>query len=264
MLDKDRRPVRGLKPEDFTVVENGKTQRIVTVTEMAGAERDPAPSAWMRHVPPDVSANDLTDMAGDGRFVAIVMDDWNVPFDDHQLILGAREVGRYLVDQLSSIGRGRGHLSAAGGQDAGLHDRSSEAHCRPSTSSIRPRSATSRSGHGARAGRRRHAAAIRANSDAQRVPALTADGADAGHRGRAACDGAQPPQDRDSGEHRFAGLVHGRTRLPGRARGHHEERVPPRSAGQRQYLQRRSGRRERVRGLPAEPGAPRRPARRYT
>ena len=101
VLDKDRRPVRGLKPEDFTVVENGKTQRIVTVTEMAGADRDPSPSAWMRHVPPDVSANDLTDMTGDGRFVAIVMDDWNVPFDDHQLILGAREVGRYLVDQLS-------------------------------------------------------------------------------------------------------------------------------------------------------------------
>ena len=101
VLDKDRRPVRGLKPEDFTVVENGKTQRIITVTEMAGADRDPEPSAWMRHVPPDVSANDLTDMTGDGRFVAIVMDDWNVPFDDHQLILGAREVGRYLVDQLS-------------------------------------------------------------------------------------------------------------------------------------------------------------------
>lgn len=101
VLDKDRRPVRGLTAEDFTVVENGKAQRIVAVTEMAGTDRDPAPSAWMRHVPPDVSANDLTDMTGDGRFVAIVMDDWNVPFDDHELILSARQVGRYLVDHLS-------------------------------------------------------------------------------------------------------------------------------------------------------------------
>ena len=101
VLDKDRRPVRGLKAEDFTVVENGKPQRIIAVTEMAGTDRDPAPSAWMRHVPPDVSANDLTDMTGDGRFVAIVMDDWNVPFDDHELILSARQVGRYLVDQLA-------------------------------------------------------------------------------------------------------------------------------------------------------------------
>jgi VWFA-related protein len=48
-----------------------------------------------------VSANDLTDMTGDGRFVAIVMDDWNVPFDDHELILAARQVGRYLIEQLS-------------------------------------------------------------------------------------------------------------------------------------------------------------------
>ena len=101
VLDKNRKPVRGLTAENFTVVENGKEQRIVAVTEMAGADRDPTPSAWMRHVPRDVAANDLTDMAGDGRFVAIVMDDWNIPFDSHELILGAREVGRYLVDSLS-------------------------------------------------------------------------------------------------------------------------------------------------------------------
>ena len=101
VLDKDRNPIKGLKAEDFTVVENGKPQRIVAVTEMAGADRDPTPSAWMRHVPRDVAANDLTDMTGDGRFVAIVMDDWNIPFDSHELILGARQVGRYLVDSLS-------------------------------------------------------------------------------------------------------------------------------------------------------------------
>ena len=101
VLDKDRRPVRGLTPEDFTVVENGKPQRIVAVTEMAAADQDPTPSAWMRMVPPDVAANDLTDMTGDGRFVAIVMDDWNIPFDDHEIILNARAVGRYLVDALS-------------------------------------------------------------------------------------------------------------------------------------------------------------------
>jgi VWFA-related protein len=101
VLDKDRNPVRGLTPENFTVVENGKTQRIVAVTEMAAAETDPTPSAWMRMVPPDVAANDLTDMTGDGRFVAIVMDDWNIPFDDHEIILNARAVGRYVVDALN-------------------------------------------------------------------------------------------------------------------------------------------------------------------
>src|SRR6185503_16540956 len=101
VLDKDRKPVRGLQADNFTVMENGKAQRIVAVTEMAAAEQDPTPSAWMRMVTPDVSANDLTDMAGDGRFVAIVMDDWNIPFDDHEMILNSRAVGRYLVDALS-------------------------------------------------------------------------------------------------------------------------------------------------------------------
>ena len=101
VLDKDRRPVRGLGPDNFTVVENGKPQRIVAVTEVAAAEQDPTPSAWMRMVTPDVAANDLTDMAGAGRFVAIVMDDWNIPFDDHEMILNSRAVGRYLVDALN-------------------------------------------------------------------------------------------------------------------------------------------------------------------
>ena len=101
VLDKDRRPVRGLEADNFTVVENGKPQRIVAVTEMAASDQDATPSAWMRMVPPDVAANDLTDMTGDGRFVAIIMDDWNVPFDDHEMILNTRAVGRYLVDALN-------------------------------------------------------------------------------------------------------------------------------------------------------------------
>ena len=100
VLDRSRRPVRGLTADDFTVVENGKEQRIVAVVEMAAADEDPTPSAWMRHVPADITANDLTDMAGDGRFVAIVMDDWNIPFDADEILLSTRMVGRYLIDQL--------------------------------------------------------------------------------------------------------------------------------------------------------------------
>jgi VWFA-related protein len=100
VLDKDRRPVRGLTAEDFTVFEDGKQQRLVAVSEIDMAENDPTPSAWMRHVPRDIAANDLADQVGDGRLVAIVMDDWNIPFDDLDIIMGARSVGRYVVDQL--------------------------------------------------------------------------------------------------------------------------------------------------------------------
>ncbi len=100
VLDKNRRPVRGLTGEDFTVIEDGKPQRIVAISEVDMAEQDPMPSAWMRHVPRDVAANDLSDQVGDGRIVAIVMDDWNIPFDDLDIVIGARTVGRYVIDQL--------------------------------------------------------------------------------------------------------------------------------------------------------------------
>ena len=100
VLDKDRRPVRGLTAEDFTVSEDGKPQRIVAVAEIDGAEHDPTPSAWMRHVPPDIATNDLVDQVGDGHVYAIVMDDVNVPWDDINIIQGARSAARYIVDGL--------------------------------------------------------------------------------------------------------------------------------------------------------------------
>ncbi len=90
VLDKDRRPVRGLKAEDFTVYEDGKLQRLVAVSEIDAVVNDPVPSAWMRFVPRDVSMNDLADQAGEGRIVAVVMDDWNIPFDDLDIIMQSR------------------------------------------------------------------------------------------------------------------------------------------------------------------------------
>jgi VWFA-related protein len=100
VLDKNRRPVRGLTMADFSVTEDGKPQRIVAVAEVDVAEHDPAPTAWMRHVPPDISTNDLVDQLGDGRLYAIVMDDVNVPWDDLDIIQSARTAGRYIVDGL--------------------------------------------------------------------------------------------------------------------------------------------------------------------
>ena len=100
VIDKDHRPVRGLKPEDFSVIEDGKSQRVIAVSEIDAAENDPAPSAWMRHVPHDVAVNDLADRVGSGRIFAIVMDDVNVPWDDRDIVFAARAAGRYLVDGL--------------------------------------------------------------------------------------------------------------------------------------------------------------------
>jgi VWFA-related protein len=94
-----------LTAEDFTVLENGKPQKIVSVEESDAAERDPLPSAWMRYVPRDVVANDLADDLGDGRLAAILLDDRNLPAEDTSIAMSTRFVAHYLIDQLGPSDR---------------------------------------------------------------------------------------------------------------------------------------------------------------
>ena len=105
VLDKDRRPIRGLKAEDFRVIEDGKEQTIVSVAEADATERDLAPNAWMKHTPSTVQSNDLTNELGDGRVFAIVFDDFNIPYDSTEIIVQTREIARYIVDSLGPSDR---------------------------------------------------------------------------------------------------------------------------------------------------------------
>jgi len=100
VLDKNRKPVRGLTADDFTVRENGRPQRIVTVAEVSGEDADPTPSAWMRYAPRDVTTNDLADQLGDGEAIAIVLDDFTIPDDSNDMTISTREVGRLIVNSL--------------------------------------------------------------------------------------------------------------------------------------------------------------------
>jgi VWFA-related protein len=100
VLDKSRQPVRGLGPADFLIKENGRTQRIVAVTEVDAAAADPAPSAWMRYAPRDVTSNDLGDRLGEGQAVAIMMDDFTIPEESVEMAVSAREISRYIVNSL--------------------------------------------------------------------------------------------------------------------------------------------------------------------
>jgi VWFA-related protein len=100
VLDKDRRPVRGLTRDDFTVFENGKPQTLVAVAEVDAVDRDAPGSAHMRFTPRDVAANDITDQVGDGRIVAIVIDDSNLPYDSLPMAIATRSLARYIVDSL--------------------------------------------------------------------------------------------------------------------------------------------------------------------
>jgi VWFA-related protein len=93
VLDKDRRPVRGLRAEDFTVLENGRERPVVA---FAPVELPPAAapaSGWVRDAPRDVVDNAGADA---GRLVVIAFD-WSIRFFDQPL---ARRIALAAVDAL--------------------------------------------------------------------------------------------------------------------------------------------------------------------
>jgi VWFA-related protein len=102
VLDKNRRPVRGLTAADFTVLEGGKSRPIVAfaevVTPQASVDSTVA-APWLREAARDVVTNDPSE----GRLVVIMF--------DHTIPVGAgmaaRKIANAIVDQL-----GPGDLAA--------------------------------------------------------------------------------------------------------------------------------------------------------
>ncbi len=98
VLDRQRMPVHGLTAEDFTVLEDGRPQRIQTFSEVelpdavTTTERQ---APWVRNVAPDVQKN--TDFK-DGRVLVIAMDD-ATPMPAAAVALGRRMAGQ-AIDQL--------------------------------------------------------------------------------------------------------------------------------------------------------------------
>jgi VWFA-related protein len=96
VLDRDRRPVRGLTAADFTILEDGRPQTIQTfkavdIPDLIGEQATP----WMREVLPDVRSNeDLKD----GRVVVLVLDDATpMPAPD---VLRAKALARRTIEAL--------------------------------------------------------------------------------------------------------------------------------------------------------------------
>ncbi|HEY0875200.1 MAG TPA: VWA domain-containing protein [Vicinamibacterales bacterium] len=95
VLDQNGRPVHGLTAADFTVLEDGRPQKISTLDEIIVPQAAPPPAAWMRDVAPDVGTNDIPT---DGRLIVIVLDD--AMTSDPRETDTAREIAGEIVDNL--------------------------------------------------------------------------------------------------------------------------------------------------------------------
>jgi len=95
VLDAKRRPVRGLTAADFTVLEDGKPQEILSFTPIDVPPAQAAPEGWMRDVSPDTRTN----LAGADRLTVLVLDDAQVrPMPLHGQ--NVKAMARAVVDRL--------------------------------------------------------------------------------------------------------------------------------------------------------------------
>ncbi len=95
VLDKDRRPVRGLTPADFVITVDGTPQPVVAFEEVVLPPRQVPTAPWMREVAPDVKTNALSEP----RLFIILMDDLRTPTDPYMMNT-AKAIGRSIVDEL--------------------------------------------------------------------------------------------------------------------------------------------------------------------
>ena len=96
VLDRDRRPVRGLKPSDFTILEDG-TRQDISVFQAVDIPAEPPPrTPWVRTVAPDVRSN-----AGlhERRLFLIIMDDAMIQASP-AAANSARAIARDFIEQL--------------------------------------------------------------------------------------------------------------------------------------------------------------------
>jgi len=95
VLDKERRPVRGLTAADFTILENGKPQPVTGFSAIDLPDADAPAPVWSRESRPDTVRND--DFA-DRRTIILVLDDATpMPAGDGPRV---REAARLVIEQL--------------------------------------------------------------------------------------------------------------------------------------------------------------------
>jgi VWFA-related protein len=97
VLDKDRKPVRDLKAEDFAITVDGAVQPIVAFDAIVLPPREIPTAPWMTGVAPDVRTNAL----GEPRLFVIIMDDATTPTDP-DMVATAKKIAHGIIDQMSA------------------------------------------------------------------------------------------------------------------------------------------------------------------
>ena len=103
VFDRNRHPVRGLTQADFTLLEDGKRQKIVNFVAVDVPSAPPPPVAWMRDVAPDVQTNQDAERP-DSRLIVILIDDAVIPFDPG-FIKTAKDIARQVIDRANPFDR---------------------------------------------------------------------------------------------------------------------------------------------------------------
>jgi VWFA-related protein len=103
VLDRDRRPVRGLTAADFTVLDDGKPQPIVAFSAIDVPETAAPSATWRRNVAPDVQANTDANLP-ESRLFVLLLDDALMPFDAAS-IQNAKRIARRVIEQASPADR---------------------------------------------------------------------------------------------------------------------------------------------------------------
>ncbi|OFW06471.1 MAG: hypothetical protein A3H96_12385 [Acidobacteria bacterium RIFCSPLOWO2_02_FULL_67_36] len=96
VLDRNRRPVRGLTPADFTILENGKPQQIVAFNAVDIPDPEPPSTPWIRDVAPDVGTNDGVE---ERRLFLLLLDDAMIQ-SDVRAVNNVRDIARRVIDRL--------------------------------------------------------------------------------------------------------------------------------------------------------------------
>ena len=100
VLDKNRHPVAGLTPSDFTVQIDGQPRPVVAFRAVDLPTSIPASAPWMREVSPDIATNTHPN----GRVVVILIDDGAfgqiAEEIDVKAVQKTREVAKAIVDEL--------------------------------------------------------------------------------------------------------------------------------------------------------------------